>query len=452
MGPVLIAILIVVAIIIIGGIVSYNRFVQQKNLIKDAWANIDTELRRRYDLIPNLVETVRGYATHEREVFENVTRARAAATSATGSPGEQAAAEGPLVAALRQLFAVVENYPDLKANQNFLALQSELSNTEDRLQTARRFYNANVREYNQRVQSFPSMLVARMFTFQEEEFFEVDEALRGDAGVPKVDFTGATPGVSFGDGASPPPAAPPTAPQPATSPAPSPPAPGPEAAGSPPERPRLRPPPLPALPRRRRRTDPRPRRRLPEAYSTARGSGPTGSSGASPHPSKMGVRRTSRVSTNQTPVQPNAIPPTIMMAGRGPSTSARYPASTLETPSVRVTSAKSNAKIRPRIQVRHQALEAVGREHPLGPTAEVGDQVDQRREPQGGHHAHRHVTEAEEGHRARDGREQSRMVRARQPMADERPYECADSPRGHEQAEPDVAGVEHALGEHGDQR
>jgi LemA protein len=226
-GPVLIAILIVVAIIVVGGIISYNRFVRQKNLIKDAWANIDTELRRRYDLIPNLVETVRGYATHEREVFENVTRARAAATAATGSPGEQAAAEGPLVAALRQLFAVVENYPDLKANQNFLALQSELSNTEDRLQTARRFYNANVREYNQRVQSFPSMIVARMFSFQEEEFFEVDEALRGDAGVPKVDFTGAAPGVSFGDGASPPPASPPPA-----SPAPAPPAPAPPASGS----------------------------------------------------------------------------------------------------------------------------------------------------------------------------------------------------------------------------
>jgi LemA protein len=235
-GPVLIAILVVVAIIVVGGIVSYNRFVQQKNLIKDAWANIDTELRRRYDLIPNLVETVRGYATHEREVFENVTRARAAATGATGSPGEQAAAEGPLVAALRQLFAVVENYPDLKANQNFLALQSELSNTEDRLQTARRFYNANVREYNQRVQSFPSMIVARMFTFREEEFFEVDEALRGDAGVPKVDFTGAAPGVSFGDGAAPAPAspaspAPATEPPPAT-PRPASPTPSPPASGS----------------------------------------------------------------------------------------------------------------------------------------------------------------------------------------------------------------------------
>ena len=178
--------LVVVAIVVvlaIAGVVSYNRFVSQKNLIKDAWANIDTELRRRYDLIPNIVETVKGYAAHEREVFENVTRARANATGATGSPAEQAAAEGPLVAALRQLFAVVENYPDLKANQNFLALQAELTNTEDRLQTARRFYNANVRDYNQRVQSVPSNVVANLFHFEEEEFFEVEEALRGDEGV-----------------------------------------------------------------------------------------------------------------------------------------------------------------------------------------------------------------------------------------------------------------------------
>jgi LemA protein len=188
----------VIALIAIAGVVIYNRFVSQKNLIKDAWANIDTELRRRYDLIPNLVETVRGYAAHERETFENVTRARAAAAAATGSPAEQAAAEGPFVAALRQLFAVVENYPELKANTNFLALQNELTNTEDRLQTARRFYNANVRDYNQRVKQVPSNIVAGMFNFEEEEFFEVDESLRGEAGVPQVSFTGEAPGVTFG--------------------------------------------------------------------------------------------------------------------------------------------------------------------------------------------------------------------------------------------------------------
>ena len=211
---IVLGVLVLVAIL---GVVSYNRFVSQKQLIKDSWANIDTELRRRYDLIPNLVETVRGYATHEREVFENVTRARAAAASATGTPASQAAAEGPFIAALRQLFAVVENYPDLKANQNFLALQSELSNTEDRLQTARRFYNANVRQYNERVQQFPSTIVASMFHFEQEEFFEVDEALR-EAGAPQVNFTGTGPAVNFEQpvvpgGAPPaPPAAPATPP------------------------------------------------------------------------------------------------------------------------------------------------------------------------------------------------------------------------------------------------
>jgi LemA protein len=214
---VVLAILVVVAI---AGVVSYNRFVSQRQLIRDAWANIDTELRRRYDLIPNLVETVRGYASHERETFENVTRARAAATAATGSPAAQAAAEGPLVAALRQLLAVAEAYPDLKANQNFLALQSELANTEDRLQTSRRFYNANVRDYNERVKQFPSVLIASMFGFKEEEFFEIEEAMR-EAGAPQVSF-GAGPGVTFG-GPTVPPVAPPASPEePAGTPPPPP--------------------------------------------------------------------------------------------------------------------------------------------------------------------------------------------------------------------------------------
>ena len=207
---IVIGVLVLFAIL---GIVSYNRFVSQKQLIRDSWANIDTELRRRYDLIPNIVETVRGYASHERAVFENVTRARAAAASATGSPAEQAAAEGPFVAALRQLFAVVENYPDLKANQNFLALQQELSNTEDRLQTSRRFYNANVRDYNERVQQFPSMVIARMFGFQQEEFFEVDDALR-EAGAPRVDFTGSAPAANVEQTSQPPAPSAPTPPPP----------------------------------------------------------------------------------------------------------------------------------------------------------------------------------------------------------------------------------------------
>jgi LemA protein len=189
----LVIVLIVLGLVLLLGlavVASYNRFVSQRNLIRDAFANIDTELRRRYDLIPNLVETVRGYASHERETFENVTRARAAAAAATGSPAEQAAAEGPLVAALRQLFAVAENYPQLRANENFLALQQELGNTEDRIQASRRFYNANVREFNRRVQSVPSNIVASVFNFEEEEFFEVEPAMRERVEeAPRVDFT-----------------------------------------------------------------------------------------------------------------------------------------------------------------------------------------------------------------------------------------------------------------------
>ena len=213
MGIWAIVILVVLILVVVGGIASYNRFVSQRNLIKDAWANIDTELRRRYDLIPNLVSTVQGYAAHEKQVFEDVTKARAMATAATGSPAAQAAAEGPFVAALRQLLAVAENYPQLKANENFLALQAELSNTEDRLQTARRFYNGNVRDYNRRVQSFPSMIIARFGNFQTEEFFEVDDSLRGDAGVPKVDFSSmGAPGAAQPTAAPATPAEPPAAP------------------------------------------------------------------------------------------------------------------------------------------------------------------------------------------------------------------------------------------------
>src|SRR5438094_1895455 len=177
----------IVVLILLAGVLSYNRFVSQRNLIRNAWANIDTELRRRYDLIPNLVETVKGYAAHEREVFEEVARTRSAAAAATGSPQEQAAAEGPFVAALRQLFAVAENYPQLRATENFQALQQELANTEDRIQASRRFYNNNVQSYNARIKQFPSMIVARLGNFTEEQFFEVEEAIR-EAGAPRVDF------------------------------------------------------------------------------------------------------------------------------------------------------------------------------------------------------------------------------------------------------------------------
>jgi LemA protein len=203
----------IIVVLALGLAASYNRFVSQRNLIKNAFANIDTELRRRYDLIPNLVETVKGYAAHEREVFEDVARTRSAAAATSGqSPAAQAAAEGPFVAALGRLFAVAENYPELKANQNFLALQSELSNTEDRIQAARRFYNANVQDYNRRVQSFPSRFVANSFGFKEEEFFEIPEAERAAvAAAPRVDFSS---GGSGGAPAAPPAPAPPMPPAP----------------------------------------------------------------------------------------------------------------------------------------------------------------------------------------------------------------------------------------------
>ena len=179
----------VVAFIVIAVVVSYNRFVNQRNLIDNSWSNIDTELTRRYDLIPNLVETVKGYAAHERALFEEVTKARARAVAEHGSPEEQAAAEGPLVGALRHLFAVVENYPELKASAHFQQLQDELVNTEDRIQAARRFYNANVRDYNTRAQQFPSKLIAGAFDFELREYFQVEPALRTAVNQPpKADF------------------------------------------------------------------------------------------------------------------------------------------------------------------------------------------------------------------------------------------------------------------------
>jgi len=217
----------IIVLVGIGLVLSYNRFVSQRTLIKNAWSNVETELKRRYDLIPNLVETVKGYAAHEREVFEEVARTRSAAAATSGqSPAAQAAAEGPFVQALGRLFAVAENYPELKANQNFLALQQELANTEDRLQTARRFYNSNVRDYNRRVQSFPSSLMANSFHFEVAEFFEVEESIR-EAGAPQVNFTQPGPAVSFQGGGGAEPAVPPAAPGPPggqTPPPPPPPA------------------------------------------------------------------------------------------------------------------------------------------------------------------------------------------------------------------------------------
>jgi LemA protein len=161
-------------------IMTYNGLVAVRNHIRDAWANIDTELKRRYDLIPNLVETAKGYAKHESETLENVIALRNQCQQNTGSPAQQATTEKLLVSSLNGLFALAENYPDLKANENFKQLQEELVNTEDRIQSARRFYNGNVRDYRNKTQSFPSNLVAGMFGFppDAEEFFEVDPVER----------------------------------------------------------------------------------------------------------------------------------------------------------------------------------------------------------------------------------------------------------------------------------
>lgn len=185
----LIVIVAIVVLLLLSVMVSYNRFISGRNAVQTAWADVDTELKRRYDLVPNLVNTVQGYAAHERGVFEEVTKARAAAQSAQG-PAQASAAEGPFVAALGRLFAVAENYPELKANQNFLQLQATLSDTEDRIQGSRRVYNDTVQGFNRRVQAFPSNLIAGWFHFQSAQFFTIPDAQRATvAEAPRVDFS-----------------------------------------------------------------------------------------------------------------------------------------------------------------------------------------------------------------------------------------------------------------------
>jgi LemA protein len=168
-------ILIAIAAIVLWFIAVYNGLIRLRNQTKEAWADIDVQLKRRYDLIPNLVETVKGYATHERELFEKVSEARSKAMGATGV-AEKGQAENMLAGTLKSLFAVAEAYPDLKANQNFLKLQDELSDTENKIQAARRFYNGNVRDFNTKIQVFPNNMVAGMLGFKEFEFFELGEA------------------------------------------------------------------------------------------------------------------------------------------------------------------------------------------------------------------------------------------------------------------------------------
>ena len=176
-------ILIAVAVLVLlYVIVTYNGLVRLRNRIQNAWAQIDVQLRRRYDLIPNLVETVKGYAKHEQGTFEAVTEARANAINAQG-PVEQARAENMITGALKSLFAVSEAYPDLKANQNFLALQEELSGTEGRISYARQYYNDAVLRLNTKIQSFPSNILAGMFGFKEHEYFEADDTSRGPVSV-----------------------------------------------------------------------------------------------------------------------------------------------------------------------------------------------------------------------------------------------------------------------------
>jgi len=179
---------IIVGVLLIIFLIIYNGLVRRRNQVKNSWAQIDVQLKRRYDLIPNLVETAKGYMKHERETLEAVTKARNLAQQLTSAgAGERAKAEGELSSVLSRLLAVVENYPDLKANQNFLALQEELASTENKISFSRQYYNDSVLRYNNQTQMFPSNIVASMTGFKASEFFEVTLAAEREA--PKVSFT-----------------------------------------------------------------------------------------------------------------------------------------------------------------------------------------------------------------------------------------------------------------------
>ena len=184
----MIALLVILGIVVVFGgwfVAIYNGLVQLRNQVKNAWSQIDVQLKRRHDLIPNLVETVKGYMTHERGTLENITKARNLATQASGV-AEQGKAEANLNQALSQFYVVVENYPDLKANQNFLALQEELTSTENKIGFARQLYNDQAMQLNNKIQMFPSNIVAGMFNFKEAEFFQIENATEREA--PKVAF------------------------------------------------------------------------------------------------------------------------------------------------------------------------------------------------------------------------------------------------------------------------
>jgi len=180
--PIILA--IVAAVVVLWIVALYNGLVRLKNRVDEAWSDIDVQLKRRYDLIPNLINTVKGYATHEKELLEKVTEARAKAINA-GTMAEHEQAENMLTGALKSVFAVAENYPDLKANQNFLELQRELSDTENKIQAARRFYNGNVRDFNTKIETFPNNLIAGKLNFSKRDFFEAQEAEKENV---KVEF------------------------------------------------------------------------------------------------------------------------------------------------------------------------------------------------------------------------------------------------------------------------
>jgi LemA protein len=175
MLPILFIILAIIVLVIFWIFGGYNSLVTLRNRAKEAWSDIDVQLKRRYDLIPNLVETVKGYATHEKETFEKVIEARAKAMGAQ-TVKDRAEAENSLSQTLKSIFALAENYPDLKASQNFLELQRELTDTEDKVQASRRFYNGNVRDLNTKIETVPTNMIANMFGFQKMEFFEIAEA------------------------------------------------------------------------------------------------------------------------------------------------------------------------------------------------------------------------------------------------------------------------------------
>jgi len=198
---IILGIIVLLALMVLG---IYNGLIRSRMRTREAWSGIDVQLKRRADLVPNLVETVRGYASHERETFENVTRARAMLEQATG-PAQAAQANNQLTQALRSLFAVAEAYPQLRASENFMALQSQLSDIEEKIAYARQFYNRNVTDFNSRIQVFPNVMIANMFNFQPFEFFEAEEEARE---APHVSFT--PPPTAQPPASEPPAAEPPT--------------------------------------------------------------------------------------------------------------------------------------------------------------------------------------------------------------------------------------------------